>query len=94
MAHYTKDFKRKMVDLYNSGKSATNIKNEYRVSVTALYKWIKQLTISNTKINESVKQENYFDLKRRIKDLESYIMELESDKETLRKTVVILAKNN
>ncbi len=57
-------------------------------------KWIKQLTICNTKINESVKQENYFDLKRRIKDLESYIMELESDKETLRKTVVILTKNN
>ncbi len=94
MAYYTQDFKRKMVDLYNSGKSVININDDYRVSVTALYKWIKQLTPNNIKVTEDIKPENYYDLKKRIKDLESYIKKLENDKEILKKTVVVLANNN
>jgi transposase len=38
---YEDSFKKQLVDLYNNGKSSTDIIKEYHVSWSALHKWIK-----------------------------------------------------
>jgi transposase len=48
---YTEEYKRNIVTLYRSGKSATEIIREYGLSQSALYKWIKkygEIKISET----------------------------------------------
>ena len=39
---YSKEFKQQMVDLYNAGKSRTDIIREYELTPSAFDKWIKQ----------------------------------------------------
>ena len=41
--HYTAQFKQQMVDLYNNGKSATDIAREYYITRSALHSWIKRI---------------------------------------------------
>jgi len=39
---YSEDFKRTIVNLYQSGKTHSGIQNEYGVSSSALANWIKK----------------------------------------------------
>ncbi|WP_204671902.1 IS3 family transposase [Gracilibacillus alcaliphilus] len=41
---YNDDFKKMIVDLYQSGSSVKDLSNEYGVSDVTIYKWIKDLT--------------------------------------------------
>lgn len=38
--HFTEEFKKQMVAMYNSGKSATAIAREYGMAKSTLHKWI------------------------------------------------------
>lgn len=48
---YTEEYKRNIVTLYRSGKSATEIIREYGLSQSAIYKWIKKY--GEVKISET-----------------------------------------
>ncbi len=48
---YTSEFKKSIVNLYNSGKSYSQIHKEYGVSTSALSKWIK--LYSEVKIDDN-----------------------------------------
>ena len=39
---YTGQFKQQMVDLYNAGKPPYEIIEEYEISPSSFYKWVKQ----------------------------------------------------
>ena len=39
---YTKDFIQTIIDLYNSGKSVTDLSVEYGVKKVTIYSWINQ----------------------------------------------------
>lgn len=41
---YNDDFKKMIVDLYQSGSSVKDLSSEYGVSDVTIYKWIKDLT--------------------------------------------------
>ncbi len=44
--YYKEEFKRQIVELYHSGKSVTELNNEYKISKTSIRKWIKQIETS------------------------------------------------
>ena len=48
---YTQEFKQTIVNLYHSGKTYNQIKEEYGISHSALVNWIKQY--SEVKIDDS-----------------------------------------
>ena len=41
---YNEEFKQRIVSLYNSGKSSTQICKEYGMSSSTLHKWIRKYT--------------------------------------------------
>ena len=68
---YTEEFKRQLVMLFNNGKSATNIVNEYGVARSTLHKWTtnynntKSFKANDNRTNEEielikVKKENKY----------------------------------
>lgn len=42
---FTDEFKRQIVNLYNSGRSAYKLSDEFDISTSTVYKWVKE---SNT----------------------------------------------
>ena len=42
MSTYTDEFKKQIVSLYNNKKPANEIVKEYKISRSALYKWVTQ----------------------------------------------------
>ncbi|WP_342254087.1 transposase [Spiroplasma endosymbiont of Zeiraphera isertana] len=56
---YNDEFKKQIVDLYQSGKSVSCLAKEYNVTRAATYNWIKQFTNSGSfksKDNRSVEE--------------------------------------
>ena len=80
---YDEDFKRTLVNLYQSGgKTQTTLCKEYGISQTALTRWIKQYTTVESDNGEvmTVKQ---------VKDLQSRLAQLEEENLILKKTIAI-----
>ena len=46
--HFTEEFKKQMVAMYNSGKSATIIAREYGMAKSTLHKWISNPLLFET----------------------------------------------
>lgn len=51
---YNEDFKKMVVDLYNSGSSARDLSSEYGVSEVTIYAWIKRFSPINTEDGSTV----------------------------------------
>lgn len=45
---FSEEFKLQMVQLYNSGKSRSNISKEYDISLTVLDRWIKRINATGS----------------------------------------------
>ena len=68
---YDEDFKRTLVNLYQSGgKTQTTLCKEYGISQTALTRWIKQYTTVETDDGEVMTAKQVKDLQRRLAQLE------------------------
>ena len=76
---FSQEFKLQMVNLYNSGKSRTEIIREYDLTPSALNKWIKQH--SNT---------SSFKEKDNLSDEQTKLIQLEKENKQLRKENDIL----
>lgn len=64
---FTHEFKRKMVQLYENGKSRTAIVDEYELSASALDRWIKQYQQSGSfseKDNRSAEENELMALRK------------------------------
>jgi transposase len=56
---FTEEFKKQMVAMYNSGKSATEIAKEYGMAKSTLHKWINNFN-KNGSLKDSINTEiNY-----------------------------------
>ncbi len=92
MAHngnrYSEDFKRQIIDLYLSGKSVTELANEYGLVEQTIYKW-KKLYAPTIEVddNQTISMKEY-------KDLQKKMRELEMENEILKKATAIFARKH
>ena len=90
MAHngtrYPEEFKRQIIDLYLSGKSVTELANEYGLVEQTIYRW-KKLYAPTIKVdeNQTISMKEYNDLQKKMR-------ELEIENEILKKATAIFAK--
>src|SRR5699024_427440 len=82
---YSDDFRKMVVDLYNSGQSVRDLSREYVVSDVTIYAWIKKLSPMELEDGSSVTQEDYAELKKQI-------LKLKQENEILKKATAIFAK--
>lgn len=91
MAHktgtrYPEEFKRQIIDLYLSGKSISELANEYGLVEQTIYKWKKLYAPSIETEEENISFKDYQALQKKIH-------QLEMENEILKKATAIFAKN-
>ncbi len=70
---YSTEFKQQMVDLYNAGKSRTEIIRDYELTPSAFDKWLKQANTTGSfkeKDNLTPEQKELATLRKRNQQLE------------------------
>lgn len=85
--HYDESFKKTLVSLYESGKSASGLSSEYGVSRSALHRWIKQYSSITTEDGEVLTS-------RQIKDLQRRNAQLEEENLILKKAIAIFTPHS
>ena len=72
---YDEEFKRTIVNLYqNGGKTQTALCNEYGISPTTLYRWIKQYSTVKTEDGDILTAKQVKELQRRNAQLEEELL--------------------
>ena len=84
---YTQEFKQTIVNLYHSGKTYNQIKEEYGISHSALANWIKQY--SEVKIDD-----NTVLTANQIKELQKRNAQLEEENLILKKAIAIFTPHS
>lgn len=82
---YTEEFKNTIVELYNSGKSLTELSSEYALSKSTISGWIKKNKTVSVDKNTTITAEEY---KKLLKKNEK----LEEELEILKKAMGIFAR--
>ncbi len=85
---FTEEFKKRMVELYNAGKSRTEIVKEYDLTPSALDRWISRINrtgSSREKDNRTAEENELIELRK-----ENVRLRLEN--EILKKAVLIFAE--
>ena len=70
--YYTEEFKRKIVELWQNGKSVPELHREYKISKTSIRNWISEVSNSGefgAKANESESEKELKILRKEIKHL-------------------------
>ena len=69
--NYTEDFKKQVVNLYNNGKSRSEIIREYDLTPSAFNNWIRQYNTSGSfKDNRTEEEQELIELRKRNRQLE------------------------
>ena len=71
--NYTEEFKKQIVSLYQNGKSATTLSEDYGIGKSTVAKWVKDFNNSGSfkaKDNRSDEENELIALKKRNKQLE------------------------
>ena len=71
--NYTEDFKKQVVNLYNNGKSRSEIIREYDLTPSAFNNWVKQYNTSGSfkaKDNRTEEEQELIELRKRNRQLE------------------------
>lgn len=82
---YNEDFKKMIVDLYNSGSSAKDLSSEYGVSEVTIYAWIKKFSPIQTEDGDTVTADEIAQMKKQM-------LKLQEENEILKKAMAIFAK--
>ena len=84
---YDEDFKQSLVNLYQTGKTQSELCKDYRVSQTAFSKWIKQF--SQVKL-----EDNTVMTAKQIQELQKRNAQLEEENLILKKASAIFMQNS
>lgn len=87
VTRYTAEFKQTIVNLYHSGKSYSQIHNEYGISSSALSNWVKQY--SEVKIDDDTVL-----TAQQIKALQKRNAQLEDENLILKKAIAIFTPHS
>lgn len=83
---YNDDFRKMVVDLYNSGQSVRNLSSEYGVSEVTIYAWIKKFTpMELDGGGSSITPDDYAKLQKQM-------LKLQEENDILKKAMAIFAK--
>lgn len=82
---YTEDFKKQIVELYNTGTPARKLADEYGLIEQTIYKWIKLYSPLKMDGSDGISVKEYHALQKRIS-------ELELENEILKKATAIFAR--
>ena len=84
-AEYSEEFKQSIVNLYRSGKPSSEILNEYGMSSSVFYKWIKKYSVVQISETESMTMIE-------IKAMQKRLALLEEENMILKKTISIFTR--
>lgn len=99
---YTEDFKKTIIEVYNTGKPIKEICEEYGISTTSLNNWINQvqpkekiskkpiITVDKNKNNELKEKKDAEEISKLRKENEKVKMELE----ILKKAIAIFSQDH
>src|SRR5699024_5426091 len=82
---YNDDFRKMIVDLYQSGQSVRNLSSEYGVSDVTIYAWIKKLSPMELEDGSSITPDDYAKLQKQM-------LKLQQENDILKKAMAIFAK--
>lgn len=82
---FNEDFKKMVVDLYNTGSSVKDLCSEYGVSDVSIYRWIKQYSPIDLEDGTSVTPDDVVKLQKEIR-------RLQEENDILKKAMAIFAK--
>lgn len=82
---YSDEFKKQIVELYNSGQPALELSREYGVITATIYNWVKQYSPVKMSDNKEITAKDYQAMQKRI-------AELEMENEILKKATAIFAR--
>ena len=82
---FSDEFKKQIVELYNSGSSVSYLSREYGVTNVTIYKWIKESSPIQISDEKQITAKEYEKLKKRI-------AELEMENDILKKATAIFAR--
>lgn len=84
---YSLEFRKLIVDQYNSGQSVKKLSNQFDISQVSIYRWIKKSNIENKNdINPTITADHHL--------LQKYVSDLKKENEILRKVIKILSKDS
>ena len=86
--NYTEDFKKQVVNLYNNGKSRSEIIREYDLTPSAFNNWIKQYNTSGS----FKAKDNRSEEERRILQLEKENKQLRMENDILKQAALIMGR--
>jgi transposase len=82
---YTQEYKNTIIELYNSGKSITELCNEYGLAKSTIGTWLKKLKPITVDEDTTINPTDY-------KAMLKKIARLEEENEILKKAMAIFAK--
>jgi transposase-like protein len=82
---YDETFQKTIIELYRNGKPSKDIVNEFRISSSLFYKWVKKYTHVKMPTGESLSIDE-------IKALQKRTAQLEEENQILKKTLRIFAQ--
>lgn len=85
MARYTNEFKATIIELFNGGKSLSELSREYDVSKSTISTWVKKAKPIATE-NGDLTQADFYSLLKKMK-------QLEEENEIFKKAMVIFTKD-
>lgn len=86
---YDIEFKKTIVSLYDSGKTANELCSEFNISISSVNRWRKEFSDSKTSSESYIIEE-----KQRIKALEKELKDIKLERDILKKAVNIFAKSD
>lgn len=84
---FTEEFKKQMVDLYNTGKTRAEIAKEYDLSPSALDRWISRIN----RTGSSKEKDNRTEAEKELIALRKENAKLRLENEILKKAALIFA---
>lgn len=81
---YNDDFKKTIVDLYQTGNSVKELSSEYGVSEVTIYKWVKEFTPINSEKGSLTPKE--------LAEIQKENLRLKQELDILKKAMAIFTK--
>lgn len=83
---YTEEYKNTIVELYNSGKTLTELNGEYVLPKSTILTWVKKSKPTAVDNNKVITQADYQAILKKM-------VRIEEENEILKKAMAIFAKN-